>query len=577
MRPFPPPSRSPSSRFGFLQRLRAAVVVPSIVGLLVLLFRATSLRDLTNDHYMHLAWAQQALFGLLPGLDFVDPGMPLAWAASAVVQAVSAGPLSEAVFSSAMLGLTAALTCWVVTRLTQSHVAGVIAALSAAVLVPRLYNYPKLLVPALTLFLLQRYVEDRSSTRRIAIGVGLAAAILFRHDLGLYACVVALAALALTHRDSPHRAGKALMTVAAATALCLLPYLIYVWWSEGLIEHVRRGIEFSKGESHQLQYAWPTFPSMTIGNVTWSIDDATAFLYYFAWALPLASLAAWRGTAHHDDRDRLPLAVASTLFLSLYLPIILRYPLDQRLPDIATPLMIVGGFVGYTALRRAFSAAWDLEGLPPVRLAAGIVGITVTVLLFAGILNAAHIGGFTRELEETRIGRGPIGVISKIRSIRQDGATWPWPAFWPNSGGFPDAVLWVRACTSADDFVLLTWASPEYFFFAQRKFASGHSMFLPPSAFTTEGDQRFMLNRLRDERPPIALINRTRDESFRRAYPMVASWIDDNYTASSSYRHYDDDEIAIGIRNDLRASFPFGSEGWPCGLVPIGSHNSRPQ
>jgi hypothetical protein len=174
MRPFQPPSPAPSSRFGFLPRLRPEVVAPTVVGALVFLFRAASLRDLTNDHYMHLAWAQQALFGLLPGLDFVDPGMPLAWAASAIVQALTPGPLSEAVFSSAMFGITAALTCWVVARLTRSQSAGVIAAFSAAVLVPRLYNYPKLLVPALTLFLLQRYVEGRSSTRRIAVGVGLA-------------------------------------------------------------------------------------------------------------------------------------------------------------------------------------------------------------------------------------------------------------------------------------------------------------------------------------------------------------------------------------------------------------------
>ena len=127
MRLFQPPSSAPSSRFGFLPR--AQVVAPATVGALVFLFRATSFRDLTNDHYMHLAWAQQALFGLLPGLDFVDPGMPLAWAASAIVQALSPGPLSEAVFSSAMFGITAALTCWVVARLTGSQAAGVVAAL----------------------------------------------------------------------------------------------------------------------------------------------------------------------------------------------------------------------------------------------------------------------------------------------------------------------------------------------------------------------------------------------------------------------------------------------------------------
>jgi hypothetical protein len=46
------------------------------IGVLAFGFRLITLRDLTNDHYMHLAWAQQLLFGQMPGGDFVDPGMP---------------------------------------------------------------------------------------------------------------------------------------------------------------------------------------------------------------------------------------------------------------------------------------------------------------------------------------------------------------------------------------------------------------------------------------------------------------------------------------------------------------------
>jgi len=516
---------------------------------------------------MHLAWAQQVLFGLLPGLDFVDPGMPLAWGVSAIVQAVSPGPFSEATLSAAMLGITAGLTCWLVERLTGSRVAAIVAAVTAAAFGPRLYNYPKLLVPALTMYLLQRYVEDRSSGRRIAIGVGLAAAVLFRHDLGLYASVVALATIAITHRDSPYHALRGLLWVGAATALVLSPYLIYVWWSEGLIEHVRRGIEFSKGESNQLQYAWPTFPSLVPGIATWSHEDATAFLYYLAWLLPLASLVAMRGISRVGEKDRLPLALASMLFLSLYLPIILRYPLDQRLPDIATPLVMVGAFVGYRTLRGAFRLALNRQRATELRVLSFAGWIVAVGIVLVAMLNAAFLGGFARELEATRIDRGPLGVLSKIRSLREDGTDWPWPNFWPNSGGFPDAVLYIRACTTPDNYVLLTWPSPEYYFFAQRRFAAGHSMFLPPNAFTTTRDQEFMLSRLREERPPIALVNKTRGEAFHRAYPMVDGYIAGHYTEMATYKHYDDDVIAIAIRNDLHSSFPYGNHGWPCGLV----------
>ncbi len=545
----------------------ANAVIAWVVGGIVFVFRLAAIRQLPNDHYMHLAWAQQVLFGLLPGRDFVDPGMPLAWGLSAIVQAISPGPFSEAVLSAAMFGVTATLTVWVVTRLTGSLTAGVFAAMTAAALVPRSNDFPKLLVPALTMYLLNRYVEVPSSARRIAIGLGLVAAVLFRHDLGLYACVVAVATIAITHRDTPYYALRALLLIGGATALLLSPYLGYVWWSEGLFEHVRRGLEFSRGESHQLQYPWPTFPSLIPGGGTWSREDATAFLYYLAWLLPLASLARFRSAARVSEQDRLPLALAATLFLALYLPIILRDPIDERLSDIATPLVVVGAFVGFGALRASLRTAFDRHRNAALRIWAGAAAGVVAGILLAATLNAAHLGQLTREIEETRIERGPRGVVSKIRSVYEDGTNWPWSAFWPNSGGFPTAALYIRACTSPDAYVLLTWPSPEYFFFAQRKFASGHSMFLPPDAFITERDQEFMVSRLREERPPIALVDKTRIEEFRRAYPMVDAYIGEHYTQAASYRHYDNDEIAIEIRNDLRATSTFGSQDWPCGLV----------
>ncbi len=108
---------------------RASATAPWLVGGLVFVFRLSALRDLPNDHYMHLAWAQQVLFGLLPGLDFVEPGMPLALGASAIVQAIAPGPFWEAALSATLFGVTAALTVWGVARLTGSHIAGIMAAI----------------------------------------------------------------------------------------------------------------------------------------------------------------------------------------------------------------------------------------------------------------------------------------------------------------------------------------------------------------------------------------------------------------------------------------------------------------
>ena len=61
----------------------------------------------------------------------------------------------------------------------------------------------------------------------------------------------------------------------------------------------------------------------------------------------------------------------------------------------------------------------------------------------------------------------------------------------------PDAVRYLNSCTTPDEAVLLTWAAPEYYYFAKRRFGAGHALFLPPDAFTGLDDQRLMLARMR--------------------------------------------------------------------------------
>src|SRR6185369_2620954 len=89
-------------------------------GVLAFAYRVLVLRDLTNDHYMHLAWAQQLLFCQLPGRDFVDPGMPLMYTLSAFVQHLWPGPFSEGVITCLLLAVAASATCLVATELTGS-------------------------------------------------------------------------------------------------------------------------------------------------------------------------------------------------------------------------------------------------------------------------------------------------------------------------------------------------------------------------------------------------------------------------------------------------------------------------
>ena len=109
-----------SSRRVALWTIAAGVAVTALG------FRLILVRDLTNDHYMHLAWAQQVLFGEVPGRDFVDPGMPLMYGLSALVQWASRGPFSEAVLCCVLLAVANAVTCIVTAELTDWILVGLL-------------------------------------------------------------------------------------------------------------------------------------------------------------------------------------------------------------------------------------------------------------------------------------------------------------------------------------------------------------------------------------------------------------------------------------------------------------------
>src|SRR5215510_6403 len=162
-------------------RRRTVAMTAAVLGALAFGFRLVTLRDLTNDHYMHLAWAQQLLFGQLPGRDFVDPGMPLMYTVSAIVQHVWPGPFSEGVLSCILLAVAASATFLVATELTGSIAFGVTAALFEIAMGPRLYSYPKILVPAVALLLIQRYVRQPGRERLAHLALWTAVAVLLRH------------------------------------------------------------------------------------------------------------------------------------------------------------------------------------------------------------------------------------------------------------------------------------------------------------------------------------------------------------------------------------------------------------
>jgi hypothetical protein len=560
-------------------RRRTIIVLAAAIGIVAFGYRLLTSRGLTNDHYMHLAWAQQLLlFHQLPGRDFVDPGMPLMYTLSAAVQWLSPGPFSEVVLSCVLLAIAAAVTFAVVADLTGSIVVGVIATLFEIALEPRLYAYPKILVPAVVLLLLQRYVRQadppsetstpRSDQRRqrsvIYLGAWTATAVLLRHDLGVYAAAGIGVALVVSNADAPGRMIRALVEYAVAVVIVMIPYVVFVQWSEGLPEHFHEALEFAKGEAHQRFLAPPTFPfwSSASGLAAWSDEDSAVFLFYAAHALAVAALVL--AVKPRDKRSaNTPVVAGGLAMLLLYLVVVLRHPIISRIQDVGALMAIMGAWVVVEVGRRA--AASGAGGRGAARFANAVMFVLALAAAAACTATMWMLGDVGTRLKETRVADGLDLMERTVEGLKETGTVWPWERYWP-AGDVPEAVRYVNSCTTRDDALLVTWAAPEYYFFTRRRFSAGHALPLPPDAFTTEHDQQRMIERIRLRPPPIILINDTRHDEFANAYPAVQRYLDSNYMPVGHYDIRDGSRIAIAVRRGLKGERSYGSEKWPCGF-----------
>src|SRR4029453_11217857 len=497
-------------------RRRAGRVTAAAPGGAPFGFRLVTLRGLSNDHYMHLAWATQLVLGQLPGLDFVDPGMPLMYALSAIVQHLSPGPFSEGVLPCVLLAIAASATFLVVTELTASIPFGVAAALFEIAMEPRLYSYPKILGPAVALLLIQHYLRHPSRLRLVGLAGWTGIAVLFRHDLGVYAAAGIGTALLVAHATNWRQTGRVLAEYAVALVALMSPYVLFVLWSEGVGEHLHEAIEFAKGEAHQRFVTPPAFPVWANGDLmSWSRMDAAVFLFYAAHALAIICFVFLaRSKKHPSGHD--PVAAAGFGMLVIYLLVVLRHPIDSRIQDVAALLAINGAWVLAQSWQRATVAVRNEATLSFVRRFVPLV--VAGIVVGGGVVNTWILSDVPNRLKETRVMDGFGTIKHTIEVVKETGTVWPWERFWP-AGELPTAVRYLHQCTTRGDAVLLTWAAPEYYYFAQRRFGAGHALFLPPDAFTTPHDQARMLGRIRNERIPVVLINESRSDEFEKAYP----------------------------------------------------------
>jgi hypothetical protein len=288
--------------------------------------------------------------------------------------------------------------------------------------------------------------------------------------------------------------------------------------------------------------------------------DSAALLFYAVNLLLVGAIAGLILARRRLTPQQRGVAAAGIVILAWYLVIILRNPIEARLPDLAGIAAVLGGWC-LAGIGQVVAAHLRRRPLPSLLLAA------VTLAACAAVTASVWmLGNVPEKIRKTNLLAGSRAIDERFEQIRTTGTEWPWERYWP-TGAPPAAVRYLAECTSSSDRLLVTWSAPEFYYFTRRAFAAGHALFLPPRAFATDKDQQQMLSWLRQRPPVIALINDTQREEFARTFPRVDDYLSSNYTARGGFKLYDGSDITIAVRNGVRQAGDYGADHWPCGLA----------
>jgi hypothetical protein len=294
--------------------LRSAVAA-AIVGVVAFFYRFNALGGALggfgNDHFIHLSRARQIVAGELPFRDFSDPGAPLTAGLSAVAQWLLGYNLySEALLTVGALSLGAAITTWLAARLTGRVWPGVLVALLQIGLAPRLYNHAKVLLFACGIWAAWRYADEPRRGRLLALALLIAFGFLVRHDYAIYLGVLGAASVALTHRQALTRAARRTAALTALTLLLLVPFLVFLQVSGGVVAYFRQAAEFAKADTARTSFRFPRFDVQPSGSLVWlaPIDAGPSPHVNVRWADGLpdetrAQLEATHGLVNGEHRE----------------------------------------------------------------------------------------------------------------------------------------------------------------------------------------------------------------------------------------------------------------------------------
>ena len=556
---------------------RKAVLAAVAAFAVTALWRLMTYSGFPNDHYVHLARAQQMLLGAWPVRDFVDPGLPLMYAVSALARWVFGVALrSEFMVVAAGFAVGAAATAVCALSLTPSITVSAVVVLLQVLASPRSYSYPKILLYGLAACAVVA-VAAAPVRRRIMLAGALAAvAFLFRHDHGLYIGVPCAVAVVLSRLPDWRAAFRGVCLFAATAGLLLAPWAVFVQRYEGLAGYFRSGLYFSAREADATVLR--EFPRFLLSGPLYSAENAQAWLSYLFVGVPIgcAVLAAWcyaRGRQRWIGESA---AITSLALMALLADRgFLRSPLGMRLPDaVVLPGLLGAWMLGLAWTGRASGGTFGgtLSRIATATVRTGIVrtavvrSICVAVVL---VTSAAiwRVGDTTQMLDRAGFLDGTDAIVSNLDETLLDLSKTESKVVQVPSR--VTAVLapffdYIDSCTQPTDRILITAQYPDVFVAAKRGFAGGQVAFIE-GYYVSREEQLQTLTRMRAESVPFVFLVLDRQPVFERDFPLINEYVASAYTPMFDFP-------VPGLREGLRvlverkrtASGTYAETNWPC-------------